>query len=150
MAMEMTPLVVDGMMYVTSGDDDVFALNPTTGKQIWAYHPTDMPKISTLPVCCNNDNRGVASGMGMIFDARLDANLVALNAKTGAVVWKTVVDLSSNGASMTLAPQYIGASRVTIPEVLVGVSGGAYGVRGHLDAYSPSTGKLLWRFWTPN
>jgi quinohemoprotein ethanol dehydrogenase len=150
MTMEMTPIVYNGVMYITTGDDDVFALNPATGAQIWKYHPADMPKPSTLPICCNNNNRGVAVGMGLVFDARLDANLVALNAKTGAVVWKTVVDLSSNGASMTLAPQYIGASRGTIPEVLVGVSGAEYGVRGHLDAYSPSTGKLLWRFWTTN
>ena len=148
MAMEMTPLVVNGVMYVTTGDDDVFALNPATGKQIWAYHPTDMPKPSTLPICCNNDNRGVAYGQGLIFVARLDANLVALNAKTGAVVWKTTVDLPSNGAAMTLAPQYISASSGTVPEVLVGVSGAEFGARGHLDAYNPATGKLLWRFYT--
>src|SRR5580698_6548479 len=148
MAMEMTPIVINGVMYVTTGDDDVYALNAATGKQIWAYHPTDMVKISTLPVCCNNDNRGVAVGGGLIFNARLDANLVALNATTGAVVWKVQVDTASNGAGMTLAPQYIGASLGTIPEVLVGVTGGEFGVRGHLDAYAPATGKLLWRFWT--
>ena len=148
MSMEMTPLVVNGVMYITTGDDDVFALNPATGVKIWNYHPADMPKISTLPVCCNNDNRGVAYGMGMVFDARLDGNLVALNAKTGAVVWKTSVDTASNGAGMTLAPQYVGASAGTVPEVLVGVTGGEFAVRGHLDAYNPATGKLLWRFWT--
>jgi quinohemoprotein ethanol dehydrogenase len=149
MSMEMTPLVVNGVMYITTGDDDVFALNPATGKQIWAYHPaTDMPKISTLPVCCNNDNRGVAYGEGLVFDARLDNTLVALNAKTGAVVWKTTVDLPSNGASMTLAPLYIGASDGKVPEVLVGVGGADFAVRGHLDAYNPATGKLLWRFYT--
>src|SRR3984885_15158144 len=150
MTMEMTPIVVNGVMYITTGDDDVFALNPATGAQIWKYHPADMPKPSTLPICCNNNNRGVAVGAGLVFDARLDANLVALNAKTGAVVWKTVVDLPTNGASMTLAPQYVGANHGTQPEVLVGVTGGEYGIRGHLDAYSPSTGKLLWRFWTTN
>jgi quinohemoprotein ethanol dehydrogenase len=148
MSMEMTPLVINGVMYITTGDDDVFALNPTTGVQIWHYAPTDMPKISTLPVCCNNDNRGVAYGMGLIFDARLDGNLVALNAKTGTVVWKTQVDTAANGAGMTLAPQYIGASMGMVPEVIVGVTGGEFAVRGHLDAYSPSTGKMLWRFWT--
>jgi quinohemoprotein ethanol dehydrogenase len=150
MSMEMTPIVTGGMMYITTGDDDVFALNPTTGAQIWKYHPADMPKISTLPVCCNNDNRGVAYGAGLVFDARLDGKLVALNAKTGAVVWTTVVDTSSNGAGMTLAPQYVGASHGTIPEVLVGVTGGEFAVRGHLDAYNPTTGKLLWRFYTTN
>src|ERR1700733_5859716 len=144
MAMEMTPIEINGVMYITTGDDDVYALNAATGKQIWAYHPTDMAKISTLPVCCNNDNRGVAYGEGLIFDARLDAKLVALNAKTGAVVWKTIVDLPSNNAGMTLAPQFIGASAGTIPEVLVGITGGDFGMRGHLDAYDPATGKLLW------
>ena len=148
MSMEMTPLVVDGVMFITTGDDDVFALNPTTGAKIWHYHPGDMVKISTLPVCCNNDNRGVAYGMGLVFDARLDAKLVALNAKTGAVVWSTIVDSPANGATMTLAPQFVGASMGTIPEVIVGVSGADQGVRGHLDAYNPATGKLLWRFWT--
>jgi quinohemoprotein ethanol dehydrogenase len=148
MSMEMTPLVVKGTMYITTGDDDVFALNPATGAQIWHYHPSDMVKISTLPVCCNNDNRGVAYGNGVVFDARLDGQLVALNAKTGAVLWQTVVDTGSNGAGMTLAPQYINASNGTVPEVIVGVTGGEFGVRGHLDAYNPSTGKLLWKFWT--
>jgi quinohemoprotein ethanol dehydrogenase len=149
MSMEMTPLVINGVMYITTGDDDVFALSATTGKQIWHYSPaSDMPKISTLPVCCNNDNRGVAYGDGMVFDARLDGNLVALNAKTGAVVWKTSVDTAANGATMTLAPQYIGASEGTVPEVIVGISGADEGARGHLDAYNPSTGTLLWRFWT--
>jgi quinohemoprotein ethanol dehydrogenase len=148
MAMEMTPLVINGVMYITTGDDDVFALNPTTGKQIWHYSPSDMPKISTLPVCCNNDNRGVAYGAGLVFDARLDGKLVALNAKTGVPVWSIVVDTAANGAGMTLAPLYIGASSGTVPEVIVGVTGGEFAVRGHLDAYNPTTGKLLWRFWT--
>jgi quinohemoprotein ethanol dehydrogenase len=147
-ALEMTPIVVDGVMYVTDGDDDAFAVNPTTGKQIWAYHPTDMVSISTLPLSGPPNNHGVAYGQGLIFLARLDARLVALDAKTGAVVWKTVVDLPSNGATMTLAPQFIRASEGTVPEVIVGVSGGDVGVRGHLDAYAPATGKLLWRFYT--
>jgi quinohemoprotein ethanol dehydrogenase len=150
MSMEMTPIIVNGTMYITTGDDDVFALNPTTGKQIWHYAPSDMVKISTLPVCCNNDNRGVAVGGGLVFDARLDGKLVALNATTGAVVWSTVVDTAANGAGMTLAPQYVGASMGTVPEVLVGTTGGEYAARGHLDAYNPTTGKLLWRFWTTN
>src|ERR1700689_1117904 len=109
MSMEMTPLVVDGVMYITTGDDDVFALNPTTGKQIWHYSPSDMPKISTLPVCGKKENRGVGYGMGRVFEARLDAVLVALNAETGKEVWQTRVDFPSKGATMTLAPQFIGA-----------------------------------------
>jgi quinohemoprotein ethanol dehydrogenase len=146
--LEETPLVVNGVMYITSGIDDVFAVDPTTGKQIWRYNPaTDMPAVTTLPVCCGLDNRGAAYGNGMIFDARLDDVLVALNAKTGAEVWQTRVDLPSNGAAMTLAPQFVVTSG-GVAEVLVGVTGGEYAVRGHLDAYAAATGKLLWRFWT--
>jgi PQQ-dependent dehydrogenase (methanol/ethanol family) len=146
LGMQMTPLVVDGVMYITASDDEVFALNPTTGAQIWKYAPTDMPALSTLAYAINN--RGVAYGQGLIFDARMDAKLVALNSHTGKVVWETAVDLPSNEAGMTLAPQYIRANGGTQPEVLVGVTLGDAGVRGHLDAYNPATGKLLWRFWT--
>jgi quinohemoprotein ethanol dehydrogenase len=144
--MEMTPIVVNGVMYITASDDEVFALNPTTGAQIWRYRPTDMPPQSTLALASNN--RGVAYGQGLIFDARMDAKLVALNAKTGTVVWETAVDLPSNEAGMTLAPQYIIANGGKQAEVIVGVVLGEGGVRGHLDAYNPATGKLLWRFWT--
>src|SRR3984957_19020852 len=150
MSMEMTPIVLNNVAYITTGDDDVFALNATTGKQIWHYSPTTdtpaMPLPSTLPICCHNDNRGVAVGGGMVFDARLDAKLVALNQTTGKVVWETVVDLSANGAAMTLAPQYVTTSS-GVAEVIVGTTGGEYGARGHLDAYAAATGKLLWRFW---
>lgn len=142
MAMEMTPIVVNGVMYISTGDDDVYALNSETGKQIWAYHPTDMALPSTLPICCNNDNRGVAYNNGMIFNARLDGNLVALNAATGKVIWKTTVDVPSNGASMTIAPQIVENT------VVVGVSGAEFAVRSHVDAYDQATGKLVWRFWT--
>jgi quinohemoprotein ethanol dehydrogenase len=150
MSMEMTPVVINNVAYITTGDDDVFALNATTGKQIWHYSPTTdtppMPLPSTLPICCHNDNRGVAVGGGMVFDARLDAKLVALNETTGKVVWETVVDSAANGAAMTLAPQYVTTSS-NVAEVIVGTTGGEYGARGHLDAYAPATGKLLWRFW---
>jgi quinohemoprotein ethanol dehydrogenase len=71
-----------------------------------------------------------------------------LNAKTGVPVWSTVVDTAANGAGMTLAPLYIDASNGAQPELIVGVTGGEFAVRGHLDAYNPATGKLLWRFWT--
>ncbi len=136
---EATPLVVNGVMYVTGNRGGVFALNPTTGKQIWHY-------TSTTP----GSSRGVAYGQGLLFYGESNANLVALNAKTGALVWTTPVDpdQATNKASITVAPQFIGASEGTVPEVLTSVSTGDFGVRGHLDAYNPATGKLLWRFWT--
>jgi quinohemoprotein ethanol dehydrogenase len=148
--MEVTPLVVNGVMYITDGEDDVFALNPTTGKQIWKYTASDVPAISTLPAPPGFINRGVAYGEGMVFIGRIDAVLVALNAKTGAVVWKTPVDLPSNDAYLSTAPQFINASNGaggTVPEVVVGLSSDA-GARCHVDAYNPTTGKLLWRFYT--
>ena len=142
MAMEMTPLVINGVMFVPTGDDDVFALDAASGEQIWAYHPTDMPKPSTLPICCNNDNRGVAYNNGRIFVARLDAKLVALDAHNGKVLWKSTVDSPQNGAAMTIAPQ------IVEDKVVVGVSGAEFAVRGHVDAYDQQTGALVWRFWT--
>jgi alcohol dehydrogenase (cytochrome c) len=88
----------------------------------------------------------------MVFIGRIDAMLVALNAKTGAVVWKTAVDLPSNFGYLSAAPQFINASNGaggTVPEVLIGLSSDA-GAKCHVDAYNPATGKLLWRFYTVN
>jgi len=133
---EATPIVVEGVMYVTGNSGGVFALNPTTGKQIWHY-------TSTTP----GTSKGVVYGEGLLFYGQ-GPNLVALNAKTGALVWKTVADPSSptNQADITITPQFITTGGVS--EVLVSPSYGDFGVRGHMDAYNATTGKLLWRFWT--
>jgi len=135
---EATPLVVDGVMYMSGNNGGVFALNPTTGKQIWHY----------TPPTAGGANRGVAYGEGLIFYGQ-GANLVALIAKTGALVWKTQVDPHG---SISAAPQFIRAGQGGVPEVLIGswtpVGSGALGLGGHLDAYNPATGKLLWRFYT--
>src|ERR1700721_3319645 len=98
---EATPIVVDGVMYVSGSNSGVFALNPTTGKQIWHYIPS--------PAVPANTNRGVVYGQGLIFLGQSYANLVALNAKTGAVVWKTRADPPppSGGISISMTPQYI-------------------------------------------
>ena len=141
-AFEASPIVINGTMFVSTGHDDVFALNAANGRQIWAYHPTDMPPLSSLPVCCNNDNRGVAVGQGLVFEARLDATLVALNIGNGQQVWKATVDDWHNGYTMTIAPQYINGM------VIVGTSGGEYLTRGHVDAYDARTGNHIWRFYT--
>jgi quinohemoprotein ethanol dehydrogenase len=136
---EATPLVVNGVMYVTGNNGGVFALNPATGAQIWHY-------ISKTP----GRSKGVAYGQGLLFFGESNAELVCLNAKTGALVWTTQVDpdQATNQASITIAPQFIGANEGKVKEVLISVATGDFGVRGHLDAYDPGTGKLLWRFWT--
>ena len=141
-SMEVSPLVVNGTMYLTTGHDDVFALNAATGRQIWHYKPNDMPSFSQLALCCSENNRGVAAGSGRIFLGRLDATLVALDQATGSQLWRAVVDDYTKGYSITMAPQYIQG------KVIVGVSGGEYLVRGHVDAYDANTGALLWRFYT--
>jgi PQQ-like domain len=105
---EATPLVVDGVMYISGNNDGVFALNPTTGKQIWHY---------AAPADAGYGTRGVAYGQGLIFSGQ-GANLVALNAKTGALVWKTQVDPHGN---ISAAPQFILAGG-KVPEVLTGMN----------------------------
>src|ERR1700679_3146505 len=140
--MQVTPVVAGGVMYITDGLSDVFALNPTTGKQIWKYTPS--------PALTAEANRGVVYGQGMVFIGRSDDMLVALNAKTGAVVWQAPVDLPSNFTHLSAAPQFVNASNGaggTVPEVVQPVASDAGG-RCHVDAYSSATGKLLWRFYT--
>jgi quinohemoprotein ethanol dehydrogenase len=136
---EATPIVVDGVMYVTGNRGGVFALNPTTGKQIWHYTNT-----------ASGSSKGLVYGQGLLFYGDGEANLLALNAKTGALVWRTLADPNAptNKAEITITPQFIRASEGTVPEVIVSTAIGDFGVRGHLDAYNASTGKLLWRFWT--
>src|SRR6185437_7090360 len=85
---EATPLVYQGVMYMVTGNDDAFALDATTGQQLWSYQSHIDQTISTA--CCGWDNRGLALGGGLVYDAQLDGNLVALNQQTGQVVWKTL------------------------------------------------------------
>jgi quinohemoprotein ethanol dehydrogenase len=143
-ATEATPLVVDGVMYMSGNNGSVFALNPTTGEQIWRYTPSPAGF---------GTHKGVAYGQGLIFTTMSNfitpngASLLALNAKTGALMWQTVID-SNKLVQATTAPQFIGANEGTVKEVIVSTSDADMGFRAHLDAYSPATGKLLWRFYT--
>ena len=134
-----TPLVFDGVMYISEPPSNVTALDPRTGRPLWKYRrnlPDDMR------VCCGQVNRGVAALGDMIYFGTLDAHLVALNAKTGAVVWDVPVAKYQGGYSITVAPLAVK------DKIVIGVSGGEYGVRGLLDAYDAKTGKRAWRFWT--
>ena len=101
---EATPLVKDGIMYVVTGNDDVFALNAKTGEILWERWSGIDQKISTI--CCGWVNRGLAMGEGMLFLGQFDANVVALDIKTGKEVWKTPIEEWQNGYGITSAPLY--------------------------------------------
>jgi len=138
---EATPLVVDGVMYFTSAWSKVFALNATTGRLLWSYDPK-VPGNWAVNACCDVVNRGVAAWNGKIFVGTLDGRLIALDAKTGRLVWET----------LTIDPDFrytiTGAPRVAKGKVIIGNGGGEFGVRGYVSAYDSETGKLFWRFYT--
>lgn len=134
------PLVIGDVMFVHSPfPNTVFALDLNNeGKILWKYEPKQDPNV--IPVmCCDTVNRGVAYGDGKIFLHQADTTLVALDAKTGAVVWSVKTDDPSKGATGTDAPLVIK------DKVYVGVSGGEFGVRGWLAAYNVADGKQVWR-----
>jgi quinohemoprotein ethanol dehydrogenase len=137
---EVTPLVKDGVMYVITGNDDVFALNAKTGAILWEYWSGIDQKITT--VCCGWDNRGLAMGEGMLFFGQLDANVVALDMKTGTLAWKTPIEQWEHGYTITSAPLYYDGM------LYLGISGGEYGVRGRLTALDAKSGEVLWRWYT--
>ena len=137
---EAAPLVKDGIMYVITGNDDVFALNAKTGGILWEYWSGIDQQIST--VCCGWVNRGLAMGEGLLFFGQLDANVVALDMKTGKVAWKTPIEKWENGYTITSAPLYYDGI------VYSGISGGEFGVRGRLTALDAKTGAILWRSYT--
>ncbi|HZE04216.1 MAG TPA: PQQ-binding-like beta-propeller repeat protein [Solirubrobacteraceae bacterium] len=142
-SLEVSPVEAGGRVFVTTGHDDVFALDSTSGKLLWVYHPeSTMPPLKKLSICCGRDNRGVAYAHGTIYLARLDDVLVALNAVTGQVKWQTPVASWRRGYSMTMAPQVVGG------RVIVGLSGGEFLARGAAIAYSARTGREIWRFGT--
>jgi alcohol dehydrogenase (cytochrome c) len=137
---EADPIVVDGVMYIPTGNDDIFALDGKTGRKLWEYS-SDIPQTNDL-ICCGWNNRGVAAGEGMIFSGQLDASFVALDQKTGKIVWRTQLDDYRDGYSIT------GATRYYDGLIFTGMSGAENGVRGRVYALDAKTGKEVWRFWT--
>src|SRR6476661_9011595 len=137
---EATPLVKNGIMYVITGNDDVFALNAKTGEILWEYWSGIDQKIST--VCCGWVNRGLAMGEGLLFFGQLDANVVAIDMKTGKLAWKTPIEKWENGYGITSAPLYYDGI------IYSGITGGEFGIRGRLTALDAKTGKILWRWYT--
>jgi alcohol dehydrogenase (cytochrome c) len=135
---ETTPLVVDGIMYLTRGND-VIALDAATGRPYWTHNH---PVSSKVRLCCGRQNRGLALLDGRLFLATLDAQLVALDAATGVVQWTTQIADPGEGYSST------GAPLVVKGKVITGIAGGEYGIRGFIDAYDAATGARAWRFNT--
>src|SRR6201989_586737 len=139
-SLEATPLVKDGVMYISTGNDDVFALNAKTGAMLWERWSGIDQKLTS--VCCGWDHLGPAMGEGMLFIGQLDANVVALDIKTGKEIWKTPIEVWQDGYGVTSAPLYY--DRI----IYSGITGGEYGVRGRLTALDANTGKMLWRCYT--
>ncbi len=138
-SMETAPIVVDGIMYMTTSFNHVYALDAVTGKEFWHYKHK-MGPITTF--CCGPNNRGVAIEGGKLFMGTLDAQLVSLDAKTGKLLWKTEIADPEKGYSETMSPTVVGG------KVLIGTNGGEYGIRGFVKAFDAADGKLLWTFHT--
>jgi PQQ-dependent dehydrogenase (methanol/ethanol family) len=136
---ETSPLVINGVMYITTSFNHVYALDAATGAQIWHYKHK-MGPITTY--CCGPNNRGVAAYGDKVFMGTLDARLIALNAKTGKKVWDTQIADPELGYSETMAPTAVNG------KILIGTNGGEYGIRGFVKAYDANSGKLLWTFYS--
>ena len=137
---EADPIVIDGVMYLATGNDDVFALDATNGKKLWSWQ-SDIPQdIGTI--CCGWDNRGVAAGDGRIYSGLLDGSFAALDQKTGHLAWRTQLEDYKAGYSIT------GAARYFDGLVFTGIAGGEFGIRGRVYALDAKTGKEVWRFYT--
>ena len=135
-----TPLVADGVMYITTPWNRVFALDAVTGKEIWHYYH---PEPKDFGLLYGPWNRGAALGHGLVFMGTIDNRLVALDAKTGKEVWNVEIEsMQQCGCNIT------GAPLVVKDKVVVGVTGGDSAHRGYLNAFDARTGRRAWRFWT--
>ena len=134
-----TPIVVDGVMYVSQRPNDIVALDARTGRVFWVY---SYPTPSDHRACCGSNNRGVAVLGERVFMGTLDAHVVAIDASTGAELWDVEVADKHLAYSLTLAPLAFK------DKVIVGTAGGDRGIRGFIAAYDAETGEEAWRFYT--
>ena len=134
-----TPVVVDGVLYVTGFNNNAWAIDGRSGRTIWRYR-RELP--DDLKLCCSAVNRGFAVLGDRLFMATLDAHLIALDMKTGTVLYDVELADHALGYSATVAPL------VVKDKVIVGIAGAEYGIRGFIDAYDAQTGKRAWRFYT--
>ena len=150
-SMETAPIVQNGVMFLTTSYNHVYAVDAATGEEYWHYKHK-MGPITTY--CCGPNNRGVAVYEDKVYFGTLDAKLVALDAKTGSLLWETQIADPESGYSETMAPTAVNG------KILIGTNGGEYGIRGFMRAYDAKTGKLIWNFdttaeksagvWAPN
>src|SRR5256886_2666051 len=138
-SMETAPIVINGVMFLTTSFNHVYAIDATTGEEFWHYKHK-MGPITTF--CCGPNNRGVAVSGDTLYMGTLDAKLVALDAKTGKPLWEKQIADPDKGYSETMAPAVVDG------KVLIGTNGGEYGIRGFVKAYDAKDGNLLWTFYT--
>ena len=137
---EAQPVVHEGVVYIVTGADDVFAISVKTGKTLWNYEARLDEKITT--VCCGWTSRGMGLGEGKIFVGQLDGRLVALDEKSGTPAWSVQAERWQEGYTITAAPLYFDGM------VIVGFAGGENGIRGRIKAYDAKDGRLIWTFYT--
>jgi len=137
--LEANPIVYDGVLYLTSAHNRLFALDAKTGELLWRY---DHPSPPDLAICCGPANRGVAIAGDLVLMATLDAHLMAFQRKTGEIAWNATIIDYKQGYSATSAPLVVGDLAV------IGVGGGEFGIRGFFDAYDLATGERRWRHYT--
>src|SRR2546421_1138645 len=136
---ETSPLVLDGMLYMTGPSNNAWAIDAKSGAPVWHYAETPP---SGLKFCCGPVNRGMAVHGDKLFRLNIESNLVALDRHTGRVLWTTNIEDWKKGYTGTAAPL------VVKDMVLIGIAGAEFGTRGFVDAYDVNTGKRRWRFHT--
>jgi alcohol dehydrogenase (cytochrome c) len=136
---EATALVVDGVLYTVQAPNDVVALDAATGRVFWTYHHEPAPEAR---LCCGRVNRGLAILGDTLFMGTIDAHLLAIDAKSGRLLWDTVVADAAQMFSITMSPNVIK------DKVIIGTAGGDLGIRGYITAFDAKTGEEVWRFYT--
>jgi alcohol dehydrogenase (cytochrome c) len=138
-AFQATPIVIDGVIYITGFNNNAWAIDARSGRQIWRYR-RELPDQMFL--CCGAVNRGFAALGDRLFMTTVDAHLLSLDMKTGAVLFDVTLEDYQRGYSATVAPL------VVKDKVILGIAGAEYGIRGFIEAFDAKTGKKLWRFYT--
>ncbi|HWK55133.1 MAG TPA: PQQ-dependent dehydrogenase, methanol/ethanol family [Hyphomicrobiales bacterium] len=139
---ESTPVVVDGVIYVTTAWSNVLAFDAASGRELWRFD-SQVPRDWGVRACCDVVNRGAALWKGKVYVGTIDGRLIAIDAATGVEAWSVDTLIDRN-----LSYSITGAPRVVKDKVIIGNGGAEYGVRGYVSAFDAQTGELVWRFYT--